>query len=86
MTIPASSAACEQGLALPARDGADAPLTVGLGQGIIFMTGEDEYGVGNLVVYTDVSTRDHAALIAGRLLVAEGRVEQEVEHAEVPII
>ena len=49
------------------------------------MTVEDEYGVGNLVVYTDVSTRDRAALVAGRLLVAEGRIEREVERAEVPI-
>ena len=57
----------------------------GSAKGIVFMTVEDEYGVGNLVVYTDVSTRDRAALVAGRLLVAEGRIEREVERAEVPI-
>ena len=57
----------------------------GSAKGIVFMTVEDEYGVGNLVVYTDVSTRDRAALITGRLLVAEGRIEREVERAEVPI-
>ena len=37
------------------------------------------------MVYTDVSTRDRAALVAGRLLVAEGHIEREVERAEVPI-
>ena len=30
--------------------------------------------------------RDRAALIGARLLIAEGRVERETEHAEVPII
>ena len=29
--------------------------------------------MGNLVVYPDVAARDRAALVAGRLLVAEGR-------------
>ena len=57
----------------------------GSAKGIVFMTVEDEYGVGNLVIYTDVATRDRAALVAGRLLVAEGRIEREVERAEVPI-
>ena len=37
----------------------------GSAKGIVFMTVEDEYGVGNLVVYTDVSTRDRAALVPG---------------------
>jgi error-prone DNA polymerase len=54
-------------------------------KGIVFLTVEDEHGVGNLVVYPDVAARDRAALVAGRLLVAEGRVEREVAHAEVPI-
>jgi error-prone DNA polymerase len=57
----------------------------GSAKGIVFLTVEDEYGVGNLVVYPDVAARDRAALVAGRLLIAEGRVEREVEHAEVPI-
>ena len=37
------------------------------------------------MVYPDVAARDRVALVAGRLLIAEGRVEREVEHAEVPI-
>jgi error-prone DNA polymerase len=32
------------------------------------------------------SAKGRAALVAGRLLVAEGRVEREAEHAEVPIV
>jgi error-prone DNA polymerase len=57
----------------------------GSARGVVFMTVEDEHGVGNLVIYPDVATRDRAALVAGRLLIAEGRVERQVEHAEVPI-
>ena len=57
----------------------------GSAKGIVFLTVEDEHGVGNLVVNPDVTARDRAALVAGRLLIAEGRVEREVEHAEVPI-
>ena len=53
--------------------------------GIVFITLEDEFGVGNLVVYTDVSARDRRALISARLMLAEGRVERETAHAEVPI-
>ena len=58
----------------------------GSAQGVVFMTVEDEHGIGNLVIYTDVAARDRAALVAGRLLIAEGRVERQVEHAGVPII
>ncbi len=58
----------------------------GSAKGIIFITLEDEHGVANLVVYPDVSARDRTALVSGRLLVAEGRVEREVQHAEVPIV
>lgn len=57
----------------------------GSAKGIVFLTVEDEHGVGNLVVHPDVAARDRAALVAGRLLVAEGRVEREAEHAEVPV-
>jgi error-prone DNA polymerase len=57
----------------------------GSARGVVFMTVEDEHGVGNLVIYPDVAAWDRAALVAGRLLVAEGRVERQVEHAEVPI-
>jgi error-prone DNA polymerase len=58
----------------------------GSAKGIVFLTVEDEHGVGNLVVYPDVAARDRAALIAGRLLLAAGRLEREAEHAEVPIL
>jgi error-prone DNA polymerase len=57
----------------------------GTAKGIVFVTLEDEFGVANLVVYTDVGARDRAALIGSKLLVAEGRIERETEHAEVPI-
>ena len=57
----------------------------GTAKGVVFLTIEDEHGVGNLVVYPDVAQRCRAALIGGRLLLAEGRVERVVEHAEVPI-
>jgi error-prone DNA polymerase len=58
----------------------------GSAKGVVFLTVEDEYGIGNLVAYPDIVERDRAALVAARLLVAEGRVEREATHAEVPII
>jgi error-prone DNA polymerase len=58
----------------------------GTAKGIVFLTVEDEHGTGNLVVYPDVAARDRAALVSGRLLLAEGWVEREAERAEVPII
>jgi len=57
----------------------------GSAKGIVFLTVEDEFGVGNLVVYTDVSARDRQALVSARLMLAEGRVERENQHSEVPI-
>ena len=57
----------------------------GSAKGIVFITVEDEFGVGNLVVYTDVSARDRQALVSARLMLAEGRVERETQHSEVPI-
>ena len=57
----------------------------GTAKGIVFITMEDEFGTANLVVYADVGARDRAAMIGARLLIAEGRVERETEHAEVPI-
>jgi error-prone DNA polymerase len=57
----------------------------GSAKGVVFLTMEDEHGVANLVVYPDVAARDRAALVSGRLLLAEGRVERETQHAEVPI-
>ena len=57
----------------------------GTAKGIVFITVEDEFGTANLVVYADIGARDRAAMVGARLLVAEGRVERETEHAEVPI-
>jgi DNA polymerase III alpha subunit len=55
-------------------------------KGVIFVTIEDEHGHANVVVYAHVSERDRVPLLTSRLLVVEGRVEREDEHAEVPIV
>lgn len=57
----------------------------GTAKGIVFVTLEDEFGIANLVIYANIGERDRAALIGARLMVAEGRIERETEHAEVPI-
>ena len=57
----------------------------GTAKGIVFITLEDEFGVANLVIYPAIGERDRAAMIGARLMLAEGRVERETEHAEVPI-
>ena len=57
----------------------------GSANGVVFLTVEDEHGVANLVIFERIAARDRAALVSGRLLIAEGRVEREVEQAEVPI-
>ncbi len=57
----------------------------GSAKGVVFLTVEDEHGIGNLVLHPDVAARDRAALVSARLLVAEGRVEREAERAEVPV-
>ena len=57
----------------------------GTAKGVVFVTVEDEFGSGNLVVFAAVGERDRAALVGARLLVAEGRIERETERAEVPI-
>ncbi|GAB0119807.1 error-prone DNA polymerase [Acidisoma sp. 7E03] len=57
----------------------------GTAKGIVFLTLEDEFGIANLVVYANIGQRDRAALIGAKLMVAEGRIEQETEHSEVPI-
>jgi error-prone DNA polymerase len=58
----------------------------GTAKGIVFITLEDEFSVANLVVYPNVGARHRAAMIGARLMVAEGRIERETEHAEVSII
>jgi error-prone DNA polymerase len=57
----------------------------GTAKGVVFVTVEDEHGQANIVVYAQVGERDRAALVGARLLVIEGRVERQTEHAEVPI-
>jgi error-prone DNA polymerase len=57
----------------------------GTAKGIVFVTLEDEFGIANLVVYANIGQRDRAALIGAKLMVAEGRIERETEHSEVPI-
>lgn len=59
------------------------PMTA---KGVIFLTLEDEHGQANVVVYTSIAKRDRVAMLTAALLVAEGRVEREDEHAEVPIV
>ncbi len=57
----------------------------GTAKGIVFVTLEDEFGIANLVIYTDVGERDRSALIGARLMLAAGRIEREADHSEVPI-
>ncbi len=57
----------------------------GSAKGVVFFTVEDEWGVANLVLYPDRALAFRAAVVAARLVVAEGRVER-VEQAAVPII
>jgi error-prone DNA polymerase len=57
----------------------------GTAKGIVFVTLEDEFGIANLVIYTTVGERDRSVMIGAKLMVAEGRIERETEHAEVPI-
>jgi error-prone DNA polymerase len=57
----------------------------GTAKGIVFITLEDEFGVANLVIFPNIGERDRAAMIGARLMLAEGRIERETEHAEVPI-
>jgi error-prone DNA polymerase len=56
----------------------------GSAKGVVFFTVEDEWGTANLVVYADGVRRFRAAVVAARLVVAEGRVERT--EAEVPIV
>jgi error-prone DNA polymerase len=57
----------------------------GSAKGVVFFTIEDEHGVANLVMYPDIAERFRAAVVASRLIVAEGRVER-LETSEIPII
>ena len=57
----------------------------GTSKGVVFLTVEDEHGVGNLVVFAAVAERDRQTLLSARLMVAEGKVERVTEHVEVPV-
>jgi len=57
----------------------------GSAKGVVFFTVEDEHGTANLVLYPDIVTRDRAAVVGARLVMAEGRVER-TETAEIPIL
>lgn len=57
----------------------------GTSKGVVFLTVEDEFGVGNLVVFAAIAERDRQALLSARLLLAEGKVERVSEHVEVPV-
>ncbi|MBW6401587.1 error-prone DNA polymerase [Roseomonas sp. HJA6] len=57
----------------------------GSAKGVVFFTVEDEFGTANLVLYPDIAERFRAAVVASRLVVAEGRVERH-DASEVPII
>ena len=48
----------------------------GSAKGVVFFTVEDEHGIANLVMYPDIAERFRAAVVAARLVVAEGRVER----------
>jgi error-prone DNA polymerase len=52
---------------------------------VVFVTVEDEHGTANLVVWADVGAQDRAALLGARLLLVEAKIEQETQHAAVPI-
>lgn len=49
----------------------------GTAKGVIFLTLEDETGVANIVVWTNVYERFRRAVIAARLLRVTGRIQRE---------
>ncbi len=57
----------------------------GSAKGVVFFTVEDEHGTANLLMYPDMAERFRAAVVAARLVVAEGTVERH-DTSEVPII
>jgi error-prone DNA polymerase len=57
----------------------------GTSKGVIFVTVEDEFGTGNLVVFAKVAEEHRRALVGARLLLAEGRVERLEEAVEVAV-
>jgi DNA polymerase III alpha subunit len=57
----------------------------GTAKGVVFVTLEDEWGTANLVVWAEIGARDRAALLGARLMLVEGSIQRETEHAEIPI-
>ncbi|EKV28430.1 DNA polymerase III alpha subunit [Caenispirillum salinarum AK4] len=57
----------------------------GTAKGIIFITLEDEYGVANLIVRSEVFEKHRQAVLRGRLLYAHGRFQKDglVQHVIV---
>lgn len=49
----------------------------GSAKGIIFVTLEDETGIANLIVYSDVFERDRRTLLSAHLLGATGWIERQ---------
>ena len=57
----------------------------GSAKGVVFFTIEDEHGIANLIMYPDIAERFRAAVVAAKLVVAEGTVER-LETENVPVI
>ncbi|MFQ3623950.1 MAG: error-prone DNA polymerase, partial [Acetobacteraceae bacterium] len=57
----------------------------GSAKGVVFVTLEDEFGQANLVVLPPVLARFRAAIVAARLMVAEGTVERQ-DYGAAPIL
>ena len=57
----------------------------GSAKGVVFFTIEDEHGIANLIMYPDIAERYRPAVVAARLIVAEGTVERH-DASEVPIV
>lgn len=57
----------------------------GSANGVVFFTIEDEHGIANLIMYPDIAERFRAAVVAAKLVIAEGTVER-LETENVPVI
>jgi error-prone DNA polymerase len=57
----------------------------GSAHGVVFFTIEDEHGIANLIMYPDTAERFRAAVVAAKLVIAEGTVER-LDTGGVPII
>ncbi len=57
----------------------------GTASGIVFMTIEDETGVANLILYSDVFDRHRHAARHATLITAQGRVERQEKVVHVKV-